>query len=85
MLALTWDRERSPSDLAHRCGLTRPAASQHLKVLRDADLVSVRYEGNRRWYRARADRLAELQAMLDQFWGAKLAGLRAELAPEGDP
>ena len=84
MLALAWDRERSPSDLARRCGLTRPAASQHLKVLREAELVSVRREGNRRWYRARADRLAELQAMLDQFWGAKLAVLRAELAREGD-
>jgi DNA-binding transcriptional ArsR family regulator len=84
MLALTWDRERSPSDLARRCGLSRPAASQHLKVLRDADLVSVRYEGNRRWYRAHADRLAELRAMLDQFWGAKLAVLRAELTLEGD-
>lgn len=84
MLALAWDRERSPSDLARRCGLSRPATSQHLKVLREADLVSVRYEGNRRWYRVRADRLAELRAMLDQFWGAKLAVLRAELAQEGD-
>jgi DNA-binding transcriptional ArsR family regulator len=81
MLALAWDRECSPSDLARHCGLSRPAASQHLKVLRDADLVSVRSEGNRRWYRVRADRLAELQAMLDQFWGAKLAVLQAELGP----
>ena len=81
MLALAWDRECSPSDLARRCRLSRPAASQHLKVLRDADLVSVRSEGNRRWYRARADRLAQLRAMLDQFWGGKLAALQAELAP----
>lgn len=76
MLALTWDRERNPSDLARRCQLSRPAASQHLKVLRDADLVSVRSEGNRRWYRARADRLAELRAMLDRFWSGKLAAYR---------
>src|SRR5215469_12225241 len=80
MLALAWDRERSSSDLARRCQLSRPAASQHLKVLRDADLVRVRSEGNRRWYRARTDRLAELRAMLDQFWGGKLAALQAELA-----
>jgi len=65
MLALVWDRERSSSDLARCCELSRPAASQHLKVLREADLVSVRTEGNRRWYRVRADRLAELRAMLD--------------------
>jgi DNA-binding transcriptional ArsR family regulator len=80
MLALAWDRERSPTDLARRCELSRPAASQHLRVLLGADLVSVRSDGNRRWYRVRADRLAELRAMLDQFWGTKLAGLQAELA-----
>lgn len=80
MLALVWDRERSSSELARRCALSRPATSQHLRVLRGAELVSVRTEGNRRWYRVRADRLAELRAMLDQFWGARLAGLQAELA-----
>ena len=86
MLALAWDRECSSSDLARHCRLSRPAASQHLKVLRNADLVSVRSEGNRRWYRARADRLAELRAVLDRFWGGKLAALQAELAAaEQDP
>jgi DNA-binding transcriptional ArsR family regulator len=49
-------------------------------VLREAGLVSVRLEKNRRLYRARADRLAELRAMLDEFWGGRLATLRAELA-----
>src|SRR5215471_6323688 len=80
LLELVWDRERSPSDLARSCRLSRPAASQHLKVLREADLVSVRLEGNRRFYRVRAARLAELRAILDQFWGSRLATLRAELA-----
>jgi len=79
MLELVWDRERSPSDLASRCRLSRPATSQHLKVLREAGLVSVRLEGNRRFYRVQAARLAELQAMLDQFWGRRLARLQAEL------
>ena len=79
MLDLAWDHERSPSDLARSCRLSRPAAAQHLKVLREADLVSVRAEGNRRFYRARADRLGQLQAMLDQFWGSRLASLRAGL------
>ena len=83
MLALAWDRERSPSYLANCCNLSRPAASQHLKVLREADLVSVRLDGNRRFYRARAERLAELQALLDEFWGSRLASLRAELAGPG--
>lgn len=79
MLALAWDRECSSSDLARGCRLSRPAASQHLRVLKEANLVSVRSEGNRRLYRVRAERLAELRALLDQFWGAKLAGLQSEL------
>ena len=79
MLELVWDDERCPSDLARRCQLSRPATSQHLKVLREADLVSVRVEGNRRFYRVRARRLAELRAMLDEFWGSRLSSLHAEL------
>jgi DNA-binding transcriptional ArsR family regulator len=59
MLELAWDHERSPSDLARGCQLSRPATSQHLKVLREAGLVSVRLDGNRRFYRVRAGRLAE--------------------------
>ena len=80
MLELAWDRERSPSELAGCCELSRPATSQHLRVLREAGLVSVRMEKNRRLYRVRADKLAELRAMLDEFWGSRLATLRAELA-----
>jgi DNA-binding transcriptional ArsR family regulator len=79
MLELAWDHERSPTDLARGCQLSRPATSQHLKVLREAGLVSVRLEGNRRFYRAHAERLAELRALLDEFWGSRLARLRAEL------
>jgi DNA-binding transcriptional ArsR family regulator len=79
MLALAWYRERSPSELASSCELSRPATSQHLRVLREAGLVSVRLEKNRRLYRARADKLAELRALLDEFWGGRLATLRAEL------
>jgi DNA-binding transcriptional ArsR family regulator len=80
MLELAWDRERSPSELASSCELSRPATSQHLRVLREAGLVSVRLEKNRRLYRVRADKLAELRAMLDEFWGSRLATLCADLA-----
>jgi DNA-binding transcriptional ArsR family regulator len=82
MLSLVIDAERSSSELAARCRLTRPAASQHLRVLRSARLVTLRRDGNRRLYRADATRLAELKAMLDAFWGERLARLAAEL---GDP
>ena len=86
MLGLAWDRECSSGDLARGCRLSRPAASQHLRVLREAGLVSVRPDGNRRLYRVRPGRLAELRAMLDEFWGARLAELRSELATtKGQP
>ncbi|HEV2377434.1 MAG TPA: metalloregulator ArsR/SmtB family transcription factor [Streptosporangiaceae bacterium] len=83
MLELAWDHERSSSELASNCRLSRPATSQHLKVLREAGLVSVRLEGNRRLYRVRADRLKELRAMLDEFWGSRLASLHTELTASG--
>jgi DNA-binding transcriptional ArsR family regulator len=79
MLSLVLDRERSSSDLASRCRLSRPAASQHLRVLRETGLVTSRSEGNRRLYRAEIKRLAEVRAMLDEFWGERLAGLSDEL------
>ncbi|HET6868712.1 MAG TPA: metalloregulator ArsR/SmtB family transcription factor [Solirubrobacteraceae bacterium] len=79
MLALVLDRERSSSELANRCRLSRPAASQHLRVLRETGLVASREEGNRRLYRAQVTRLAEVRAMLDDFWGERLARLSEEL------
>jgi DNA-binding transcriptional ArsR family regulator len=66
--------------LAFECGWTKPAASQHLKVLRNAGLVDVRADGNRRLYRARRDGLAELRAFLDEFWTARLAVLEDEIS-----
>ena len=80
MLRLVTDDEWTSSDLAQRCRLTRPATSQHLKVLKQADLVSVRAEGNRRLYRLNEGRLAEALAMLDGFWGDRLERMRRELA-----
>ena len=79
MLQFVADHERSSSDLALRCRLSRPATSQHLKVLLEADLVSVRADGNRRLYRARAERVAEVLEMLDRFWAKRLAALQTEV------
>ena len=88
MLSLVLDRECSSSELASRCRLSRPATSQHLRVLREVGLVRLREEGNRRLYRAEVTRLAEVRAMLDAFWGDRLDRLRDELAnpdPTADP
>jgi DNA-binding transcriptional ArsR family regulator len=79
MLQFVADVERPSTDLAIRCRLSRPATSQHLKVLREADLVSVRVDGNRRLYRARTERVAEVLKMLDRFWGERLPALQGEL------
>src|SRR3954454_776560 len=79
MLELVWDDERSAGDIARRSGLSAPAASQHLRVLRDAGLVSVRGEGNRRLYRAEPARVAEVRAALEAFWGERLERLRDDI------
>jgi DNA-binding transcriptional ArsR family regulator len=79
MLTLVWDRERMATDIAARSGLSKPAASQHLRVLREAGLVHVRADGNRRLYRSDPVRVAELRAALEEFWGERLARMREEL------
>jgi DNA-binding transcriptional ArsR family regulator len=79
MLELVWDEERTAGDIARRSGLSAPAASQHLKVLREAGLVSVRVDANRRLYRAEPVRVAELRGALEAFWGERLARLRDDL------
>lgn len=70
------DRERSVGELVELTGMTQPAASQHLRVLRDAGLVDVRADGPRRLYRVDFAGLAALRADLDRFWGGHLESLR---------
>jgi DNA-binding transcriptional ArsR family regulator len=76
MLRLVWDAERPATELAETAGLSKSATSQHLKLLRDAGLVTVRVEGNRRLYRADLGRVAEVAAFLDAFWAEPLARLK---------
>jgi DNA-binding transcriptional ArsR family regulator len=76
LLRLVRDGERSPSELAGSAGLTRPATSQHLRVLRDAGLVAVRSQGGRRYYRAEEERLEALRAFLEDLWVDRVAALK---------
>jgi len=71
--------ERTSGTLAEECGWSKPAASQQLRVLREAGLVDVRPVGNHRMYRARREGLAELRAFLDDFWRGRLAVLEDEI------
>ena len=82
MLELVFDHERPATELADAAGLSKSAASQHLKLLRDAGLVNVRVDSNRRLYRADMARVAEVAARLDEFWASPLAKLKA--AAEAD-
>ena len=70
-------------ELARRLPVTRPAVSQHLKVLKEAGLVSERREGTRRLYSVRGDGLAELRAYIDGFWQDALDAFKAAAEGEG--
>jgi len=66
------DRPRAVGELASELPVSRPAVSQHLKVLKDAGLVLDLPVGTRRIYRVDPDGLASLRADLDRFWGKAL-------------
>jgi len=76
------DTECSVNDLVERVGMHQPGVSRHLKVLRDAGLVEVRRDAQRRMYRLRADPLMELDAWLEPYraqWAARLDALERHL------
>lgn len=81
--------ERPVGDLVDRLTLTQPTVSKHLKVLREAGLVDVRQEAQRRWYRIRPAPLAEVDAWLAPYrrmWENSLDALERHLdAMPDDP
>jgi DNA-binding transcriptional ArsR family regulator len=83
ILDLLRDGERPVGDLVHRLSMSQPAVSKHLRVLRDAGLVDVRIDAQRRLYRVRPEPLAELDDWLAgyrQLWTSHLDQLEAHLA-----
>ncbi len=73
----------SVGELAEGLPVTRPAVSQHLRVLKDAGLVFDRPDGTRRLYQLDPDGVGALRAYVDQFWNQALAAFKA--AAEHDP
>jgi DNA-binding transcriptional ArsR family regulator len=73
---------RSVGDLAQGLPVSRPAVSQHLRVLKGAGLVTDEQQGTRRLYRIERDGLAELRAWFDSFWDSALAEFRAAAESE---
>lgn len=76
------ERPRSVAEIARDLPVSRPAVSQHLRVLVDANLVTGRRDGRRRIYQAHPDGLRELRAQLEQFWTHAL--LNFSMVDEGD-
>lgn len=71
------DRPLAVVDLARELPVSRPAVSQHLRVLKDAGLVIDQAVGNRRIYRVDPEALAALRDQLDRFWNQALASYKA--------
>jgi DNA-binding transcriptional ArsR family regulator len=82
------DGECSVGDLVERVGMHQPGVSRHLKVLRDAGLVEVRRDAQRRLYRLRAEPLRELDEWLEPYrahWAGRLDALERHLERTSTP
>jgi DNA-binding transcriptional ArsR family regulator len=79
ILTLIWSRELPAGRIASQFEgeVTRPAISQHLRVLKDAGLIDERREGTRRYYRARPEGLAEMREFFESLWDGGLERLKA--------
>src|ERR1700755_3320919 len=71
-------------ELAHGLPVSRPAVSQHLKVLKEAGLVTDRPDGARRVYQIDPHGLGQIRAWLDQFWDVALEAFKAEVERQAD-
>jgi DNA-binding transcriptional ArsR family regulator len=90
IVRLVRDRELTAGQIASHFEVSRPAVSQHLRILKDSGLVTERRQGTRRYYKARVEGLAELRAFLEVFLGEdtwidpRPGGAPTAGAPTGD-
>jgi DNA-binding transcriptional ArsR family regulator len=82
ILRLVQDEELPAGAIAAHFEVTRPAISQHLRVLKEAGLVDERRDGTRRFYRTRPEGLGELREYLAGFWEGRLRLLKAAAEAE---
>ncbi len=86
MLELLRERPRHVAELVALLGLSQPGTSKHLRALREAGLVTVRVEGQRRVYELNGGPLAELDAWLEPYralWATRLDALERHLDRKG--
>jgi DNA-binding transcriptional ArsR family regulator len=82
ILDLLRDEPRSVGELVDALGISQPGTSKHLRVLREAGLVRVRKDGQRRWYELRTEPLAELIQWVEPYrrlWAGHLDALERHL------
>jgi DNA-binding transcriptional ArsR family regulator len=87
ILDLLREGERPVGELVSLTALTQPSVSKHLRILREAGLVDVRADAQRRLYRVRAEPLAELDRWLEPYramWTSRLDDLERHLGTEGE-
>ncbi len=84
IVACLAERPRAVGELADELPISRPAVSQHLKVLKLAGLVDERVAGTRRIYRLEAAGVAALRDQVDTFWNRALAGYQDAVASPDD-
>jgi DNA-binding transcriptional ArsR family regulator len=80
IIASLAERPRAVGELAAALPISRPAVSQHLKVLKDAGLVAERVAGTRRIYRLNPAGVAAMRDQLDTYWNRALAGFQDAVA-----
>lgn len=76
ILVMLKEKERTPTEIATHFDFTLPAISTHLRVLRDAGLVSERKEGQKRLYSVNRAKMSEMMRFFDMFWDYNLRSLK---------
>jgi len=82
ILALVQMREMTAGEIAAHFDITASAVSQHLKVLHDSGLITVRRQGTKRYYRLRREGLIDIKAWIDGFWDDALWRLKTAAEEE---
>ena len=84
MLRMVRDQPRSVGEIAAQFNITQQAVSHHLQVLKDAGLVAVRQDGQRRLYEVRPEGLASVEQLLAEFWPRQLRQLKHAVETRDD-
>jgi DNA-binding transcriptional ArsR family regulator len=85
MLVLVRDQPRSVNDIAEHFQITQQAVSQHLKVLKEAGLVAVKADAQRRLYVVRPEGFETVRGFLEAFWPERLAQLKSAVESDDRP